>query len=131
MTEQKGGVTIPLFHCIFNGIGSVTHYIHDYDEMLYQTLPNIYAVCISDNRKGKKIAAGFIIKTSYTHEDSEFQNALENYLLSTPRLKKFVKKYYSFMPARLGVDGDAPPSEDEMLSVMIKQFQKHHIAGNA
>jgi hypothetical protein len=45
--KEKGGVTIPLFHCIFNGDESVTHFMREYDASLYQTLPHLYAVCIA------------------------------------------------------------------------------------
>jgi len=130
--SKKGGVTIPLFHCIFNEYESITHFMRTYDEVLYKKLENLYAVCISDNSgPKKKIVAGFIVKTSYTHNDSEFLDAITEVALSTEELKQHVGRNTSFLPARLGITGSTPPSEPEMLNVMSQQFLKFSTAGNA
>jgi hypothetical protein len=62
--KEKGGVTIPLFHCIFNSDESVTHFMREYDASLYQTLPHLYAVCIARtvNRTKTVLAGLFSVK---------------------------------------------------------------------
>lgn len=130
--NQKGGVTIPLFHCIFNGYDSITSFMRNYDEGLYKQLENIYAVCISDNRgPSKNIVAGFMIKTSYTHNDPEFLDVITEVAQSAKELNPYIGRNTSFLPARLSVTGSPPLSESEMLHVMSQQFLKFSAAGNA
>ncbi len=130
--SSKGGVTMPLFHCIFNNFDSITHFMRTYDEVLYRQLKNTYAVCISDNSGlNRKIVAGFIVKTSYSHNDPEFLNAITKIGLSTKELSSYIGSNTSFLPARLGVMGSEPLSESEMLNVMLQQYLKFSTAGNA
>ena len=131
-SSQKGGLSVLLFHCFFNGSESITHYMHDLDLELYRSLPNLYAVCIAETSKNrKKLTAGFFIKTSYTHHDPDFVTTLSNAVSIEPRLKGLINKHSTFLPARLGITGDTPPTETEMLKVMMTQALKHGVAGTA
>ena len=49
IANEKGGVTLLLFHCYFNSSESLTHFMHDLDHSLYSELPYLYSVCIADN----------------------------------------------------------------------------------
>ncbi len=130
-SNKKGGLSVLLFHCFFNGNGSVTHFMHDFDVELYRSLPNLYAVCISDTSSNqKKITAGFFIKTSYSHQDGDFIGALTNVVSTDTGMKNLINERSSFLPARVGISG-APPSEDEMLRLIVNQALKHGIGGNA
>lgn len=131
-SSQKGGVSVLLFHCFFIGNESITHFMHKLDLELYRALPNLYAVCIAETaRKHKKLTAGFVLKTSYTHHDPEFITALTNAVSIEPRLMDITNKDFTFLPARLGITGDTPPTEKEMLKVMMTQVLKHGVAGTA
>lgn len=129
---SKGGVTIPLFHCIFNGAESITHYLRDYDEGLYEALPNIFAICISNNKGSRrKIVAGFIVKTSYGANDAEFLPALLGAAKSTAEINPLLTKSSSLLPAILRIPGTELPTENEMLQVMQQQFLKFSTGGHA
>lgn len=131
-SNQKGGLSLLLFHCFFNKSESITRFMHDIDLELYRSLPNLYAVCIAEaSKKHKKLTAGFFIKTTYTHHDSDFVVALNNAVSTDPRLKSLINEHSSFLPARLNIAGDTPPSETEMLRVMMTQALKHSVAGTA
>ncbi len=131
-SDQKGGLSVLLFHCLFNSNGSVTHFMHDLDVELYGSLPNLYAVCISDTSlKQRKITAGFFIKTSYSHHDSDFIGALTNVISIDTGMRNLINECSSFLPARIAISGDVPPSEDEMLRVIFAQALKHGVGGSA
>jgi hypothetical protein len=130
-SSQKGGVSVLLFHCLFNSNGSVTHFMHDLDVELYRSLPNLYAVCISDTSSKQKITAGFFIKTSYSHHDSDFLGALTNVISMESGMRNLIHERSSCFPARIGISGDAPPSEDEMLRLIVGQALKHGVGGSA
>lgn len=124
--KEKGGVTIPLFHCIFNGDESVTHFMREYDVSLYQTLPYLYAVCIARTvNKTKTVLGGFFVKTSYTHNDPDFVDALHLVVEDVPALQALMGETTSFLPACITLAGeDKPPTEAEMLRIMIGQYLK-------
>ena len=133
---NKGGVSVLLFHCLFNEGGSITHFMHDFDSELYRSLPHLYMVCIAEpTNKCKKLAGGlaggFVIKTSYTHNDHDFLATLTNTVSVEPRLKNLISSRSSFLPAHLGAPGDAPITEAEMLRAMMTQALKHGAAGVA
>jgi len=130
LDDQQGGIGLLLFHCEFNkNLGSITHYMENFDEILYKSLPNLYAVCIAITDKNKKeIHAGFFIKTSFQHGSSEFLTNLELAVQSIPNLKKYPSKRMTFLPAKIGIDGP-PPTETEMLKIMTTQYTKFSVAG--
>jgi hypothetical protein len=131
-TANQGGVTIPLLYCVFNGAESITHYPVEFDRELYKLTPNLYAVCIADNSvKRNHIVGGLLIKTTFTHDDPGFVDAVTAAALNTTILNHFIGKGVSFFPAHLGVAGDEPLSEGEMVRLMLKQYIKFSAGGNA
>lgn len=131
-SAQKDGLSILLFHCLFNDDGSITHFTHEYDPELYQALPNLYAVCIADRSgNSRKITGGFVIKTSYTHNDKDFLATLTNAMSIEPRMNALIGTHSSFLPARVGIPVDGPITEAEMLRVMLDQSLKHSAVGSA
>ena len=73
--------------------------MHDFDIELYRSLPNLYAVCISDtSSKQKKITTGFFMKTSYSHQDSDFIEALSNVISTDTGMKNLINERSTFLP---------------------------------
>jgi hypothetical protein len=124
---KKGGLSICLFHCVFNGFESLTHFTTTHPQELYDLLPNIYAVCIADNSDGqKKIVAGFVIKTSYVADDEDFLGSLQNTLSLYPELRSATDgKDCSYLPAKIGLSDSKPLSEDELIRLMLQQQLKY------
>ncbi len=109
----------------------LTSFTKDFDVGMYEILPNLYVVCIANKRgSSKNIDAGFIIKTTYTHDDPEFCDVITGVAESSQELKKFVDVNTSFFPARLKVAGSEPLSENEMLRIMFQQKLKFSTDGN-
>lgn len=131
--DQENRLVLLIFHCVFYGEESVDHYMHEFDHELYRSLPNLYAVCIAETtKKHKKLTAGFFIKTNYIHNNDEFIGMLCKAIDAIPRLKKLINKNSSLIPVRLGLDGeDTPPTELEMLEVMVTQNLKISVGGVA
>lgn len=129
----KGGVSIPVFECLFNGPASITSFTRSFDQALYELLPNLYVVCIakgSDERR--KLIGGFFIKTSYHHSDgADFQDALNQAVYTSENLASFTGPEYALLPARLGIEGSEPLSEAEMLHILSTQYLKYSRAGSA
>lgn len=129
---EKGGVSIPVFDCVFNGGESITSFTREFDPNLYKILPNLYAVCVATSMHGqKKIAAGFFVKTSYHHDDPEFLNILSFSLETSPNLARFHAPGTSFFPSKLGISGEEPLTEMEMLHTMMTLYIKHSVGGHA
>lgn len=130
--SEQNGLSVLLFHCFFNGYESITHFMHDLDPELYECLPNLYAVCVAETFDNhKKVTAGFVVKTSYTHNDPDFVHALRNVVSTDPRLERLANPASSFLPARLGLAGETPPTEEEMLHILTTQGLKYGVAGRA
>ncbi|UXZ97206.1 hypothetical protein K3169_04685 [Pseudomonas phytophila] len=131
--SKKGGVSIPVFECLFNGSHSITSFTRSFDQALYEHLPHLYVVCLSKSKgKQRQLVGGFFIKTSYTHEDgADFQNALEQAVHTSQNLAKFTGPKFSMLPARLGIQGSEPLSEDEMLKIFSTQYLKFSTVGSA
>ena len=124
-SQKKGGVSVLLFHCFFNGDESITHFMHEFDPALYKALPYLYAVCIAKTtKKAKTVLAGFFIKTSYTHNDPDFMDALNLAIVSAPAFQALIGADTSYLPARISFVGDTPPTEAEMVRVMLGQHLK-------
>lgn len=126
-----GGITLLTHYCMFNDSDSITHFSNDVDSDLYHALPNLYAVCISDNSQAnRKITAGFVLKTTYTHNDPEFLDALVNIVSQKAELQPYYNDKTSFLPAKLNVTGK-PLAEAEFLQIMQQQFLKFNVDGKA
>jgi len=110
---------------MFNGDESILHFMHEFDPAMYQALPNLYAVCIAKTKnKTKTVHAGFIVKTSYTHNDPDFSDTLMLAVGTDPAMKALIDENSSFLPARISISGEAPPTEAEMLRIMVDQHLK-------
>lgn len=130
-SEQKGGFSMVLFHCLFHDNGSFTSFMHDFDVDSYHALPNLYAVCVANKSPGKKkITAGFFIKTNYSDEDVDFIGTLNNVVSSIPEIARLVSANTSFLPGRIKLTG-APISESEMIRAITSQALKHGVGGSA
>ncbi|WP_342316404.1 hypothetical protein [Lysobacter sp. FW306-1B-D06B] len=130
MNETKGGVSLSVLHCMFNIEGSVTHFMHDFDPELYRALPNLYVVCVLDNQVGlRSIPAGLFVKTSYSHEESGFVDAVYGLAVAAFGADLIESWKASFVPARLTVRGSEPLSEMEMVRVLCTQRLKHAGSG--
>lgn len=128
---NSGGVSLLTHYCLFNNSDSITHFSNDTDSDLYQLLPNLYAVCISDNSQAnRKITAGLVLKTTYTHDDPEFLDALVNIVSQKAELQPYYNDKTSFLPAKLNVTGK-PLTEAEFLQIMQQQFLKFNVDGKA
>lgn len=126
----KGGVAVPLNWCVFDGFNSVLHDTFSTDPELLRVLPNVYAVCIAQRSSiPKKIVGGFFVRTSYTHNDAEFADALANAMAAVPAFRELVPELHSFLPAR--VDAPLDVTEDEMLTVLLSQKLKFTTGGSA
>lgn len=128
--SRKGGVAVPLNWCVFSGFDSVLHDAFTTDPELLTHLPNVYAVCIAQRKSNPKmIVGGFFVRTSYTHEDLEFSDALANAMAAVPEFRKFAPELHSFLPAKVRAPLDI--TEDEMLKLLWSQKLKFTTGGTA
>jgi hypothetical protein len=126
----KGGVTVPLNWCVFNGFESIVHDTITTDRELLKRLPNVYAVCIATrNSNPKTIVGGFFVRTTYTHNDQGFPEALAKAMAAIAEFQQFAPELHSFLPARIGAPLDIP--ESEMLRVLMTQKLKFSSGGTA
>ena len=126
----KGGVTVPLNWCIFNGFESILHDTISTDRELLKQLPNVYAVCIATrNSNPKTVVAGFFVRTTFSHNDAGFQGALADAMGAIEQFQRFDPDLHSFLPARIGAPLDIP--ESEMLRVLVSQQLKFTSGGSA
>jgi hypothetical protein len=132
MTNNQGGLTTPLFHCIFNGSESITGFMHETKEELVAILPHLYAVCLTNTAQGsKQVLAGFVVKTSFTHHDAGFLDALNGLVSSIPSLSRLRDHQSTLLPARIEIKGTEPLSEEDLSRLMVRQFVRHSVGGNA
>ena len=126
----KGGVAVPLNWCVFSGFDSILHDTFSAEPELLKQLHNVYAVCIARrNSNPKMIVGGFFVRTSYTHEDPEFSDALANAMAAIPEFRKFAPELHSFLPARVRAPLDI--TEEEMLKLLWSQKLKFTTGGSA
>lgn len=127
---EKGGVTVPLNWCTFNGFDTVVHDTLKTDEGLLRKLPNAYAVCIAQrNSTPKVIVGGFFVRTTYTHHDTEFPKALAEAMFAIPAFRSFAPQDHSFLPAKVNAPIDV--TEDEMIKLLLSQKLKFTTGGRA
>lgn len=127
----QGGASILLFHCVYNGSDSITHFMQDMHPEIYNELPNLYSVCVADNSTGnKKITATFFIKTTRHHNDPDFLDSLLSIMALSPDLLAHWKEKTSLIPAHHLVNGP-PLSENEYVHFSQKLYMKHNIDGRA
>jgi hypothetical protein len=119
-------------HCVVNADGSITHFLHDHHRELYASLANWYVVCLVQGTKpARRVTGAFIVKSSYAHGDAEFDAVVAEIVDSTPELRAVSSGSVSVLKSRLGVPGEEPLSEREMLSVIQRQVLQHSSTGQA
>lgn len=134
MLENKGGISLPLIHCLFNGVETTTHFIHDHGLSLsmYQMIPNIYTVLVADKSScGKKIIAGFMVKTTYEQSSPGFTSMLSETIKLMPNVDKCFDQNCSLITSKVNVQKDEIFTEDELTRIITPQFIKHHQDGRA
>jgi hypothetical protein len=130
MTIQ-GGVTIPLFQCVFNADGTMTHWVTSFERELYFALPHLYLVCLAEGvGRSRKLVGSLMVKTSLHHDEAGFADAMNLAMAAFESLRTRVGKHTSLLPARIGLDGE-PPSEAEFLRLSMQQHLKFSSAGTA
>ena len=129
---RKGGLAIPTLDFLVEDSELITIFDREFDESIYSKLENLYIVCIIDRSSGsKRVVGGFFTKTNYSHRDKEFTEVLMGLISLSPTLDGLAHKKASLHPARLGVLGDTPLSEDEMLRIIATQNLKLSESGTA
>jgi hypothetical protein len=119
---RKGGTTMTLFHCVFGGRAPISCRVHEIDAQMYQSLPNLFAVClVNSDRRSRHVAAGFLVKTSLSESDPQFEDALADVTTSIDELKRLLTARSMLMPAHLTVSDASPLIEEEMMSVLARQ----------
>ncbi len=129
--SESGSVTAPLFHCVFNAGGSITHWAHSYERALYDALPHLYLVCLADNStKPRQIVGAFMVKTSRHHDDASFEEVINIAMNYMQNLQQHRHAAISFLPARIGITGE-PPEEIDFLRLAMQQYTKFSVGGTA
>jgi hypothetical protein len=97
---QSGGVTAPVFYHILHDDGqeSTTYFPADIDSAHHQVLPNVYAVCLSVHRLGRKVVAGLFIKSNLSYEGPGFVDVVNEIIRNTPELNVFEGMAISLFP---------------------------------
>jgi hypothetical protein len=119
-----------LFHCFFNGDGSITHWMHDSDDELADRLPHLYVVYVSRKvGKQKRIVAGFFVKTDCMHQDFNFVEMLTAVASDNAGLGKLIDAESTFLPVPIEIPGKTRPTVEEMAQIMISQSIKCDVIG--
>ena len=128
---DTGSVTIPLYHCVFNEGGSITHWETTYDRALYDRLPHLYLVCLADNSVSPRPIVGtFMVKTSRHHDDDDFAEVMNIAASQMAALTPLLGPLTSFLPARIRIEGD-PPQEADFLRLAMQQYLKFSVGSRA
>jgi hypothetical protein len=128
---ETGSVTIPLYHCLVNDGGTITHWATTFDRSLYDSLPHLYLVCLADNRvQPRPISGAFMVKTSRHHNDDDFASVMNGAARQMATLSHLMGPEISMLPARIGVEGE-PPEEIDFLRLVMQQVMKFGAGGRA
>lgn len=131
-TTNNNGVSLLMFHCLFNDGGSITHFSHKFLPELYDALSNLYVVCIVNRSEGIKKAVGaFVIKTSLAQDNPNFLLILKSTVATEPRLINLIDSDSSLLATKLNVPVGKSISENEMLELMMRQAILHGTVGAA
>lgn len=124
--ERKGGVTQPLFYCVFNGFESVTGYMVHQESDMQVVLPHTYAVLAYDKSVGKSaFPFGLILKSTYEPSDHELNEAIHAYIKGNDHMRNLVGSNMGALSSRLRFDGDAPLTENEMTMCLHRMMIQH------
>ena len=128
---DPGSVTIPLYHCVFNEGGSITHWQTTYERALYDLLPHLYLVCLADNSVNpRQIVGAFMVRTSRHHDDDDFAEVMNVAAGQMESLSPRLGPMTSMLPARIGIAGE-PPQEAEFLRLAMQQYFKFSVGARA
>ncbi|APJ84956.1 hypothetical protein E8131_002875 [Escherichia coli] len=120
-------------------LSKITHHeVHYQDGFVQQAWlqPEIqlFVVCIA-RKKGsrREIKGGMAVLTSIPASNgAELAKALDNVMRQSDELRPLAGKDENvFIPARIGISGEEPPTEQELLSVFYQQCLKHGSWGSA
>lgn len=128
MNKKKGGVSQPLFYCIFHGFESSTGYTveHNVDMKLY--LENTIAALIYDKEVGKSsFIAGILFKTSYESSDKEFGEMLHSYVLNNKHIIEALshERNIGAIFSKVAVKGSEPLSESEITHFLYTMMVRY------
>lgn len=128
---NEGNVTVPLFHCVFNADGSISHWATSFDQQLYDALDHLYLVMLANDRSGRRAVPGaFMIRTSHHHDDPDFPESLVALRSWATPLQPHWSSDTKRLPGKVQLKGP-PPTEKEFLTLAIQQFTKFSSAGSA
>ena len=126
-----GSVTIPLYHCVVNDGGSITHWSTSYERELYDLLPHLYLVCFADNSADpRRVVGAFMVKTRRHHDEADFEEVMCVATRQMTTLGPLIGPHTSLLAARIAVEGD-PPEEMDFLRLVMQQYMKFSAAGHA
>jgi hypothetical protein len=129
---DQGGISVVVFHVVSNGDGTITHYSHGHEPAFVAALPHLYAVCILDRRtEPPRVTAVVFVKTSFEHTQSGFAEAVYGAIGRLPNADALLGDKPGLLPARIGMPGDDPLSEEEFLRIAVGQILKFDAAGSA
>lgn len=120
-------------------LSKITHYEVNYQDGFVQQAwlrPEIelFVVCIA-SKKGtrREIKGGMAVLTSIPASNgAELAKALDDVMRNSEELRPLAGRSENvFIPARIGISGEAPPTEQELLSVFYQQCLKHGSWGSA
>ena len=125
-------LTMPFYACFLFVDGAVTGYEIEYDDAAYQALPNLYLVNILNVVDGaKRLVAGQFIKTSKTHEEADFAEAIHGAASLCPPLHPFLQVPHSFIPSRIIAPGGNKLTENEMKGLFFNKSVAMNSGGHA
>ena len=122
--EEEPRLSALILSALFQG-EEITHFTHEYDEGLDETLPYLY--CILVRREGAQtFSAGMMIKSSISNTQSpEFQEMASGCLRVSRPLAALADIPVRFLPARVKLEGTEPVTVKECLRVLAPQFYSH------
>ncbi|CNL84748.1 Uncharacterised protein [Yersinia frederiksenii] len=138
--EEVLSLTLPLMYFQTGAdLSKITHHEVNYQEGFVQQAwlrpeMQLFVVCVA-RKKGslREIKGGMAVLTSILASNgTELANALDDVMRQSDALRSLAGKDKNvFIPAKIGISGDAPPTEEELLSVFYQQCLKHGSWGNA
>ncbi|MGR5113042.1 hypothetical protein [Vibrio jasicida] len=121
-------LTTVLFHCVFNKDLSITYFMEEDVDEVTTHLPNLYVVSLCQREQGniKNIVGAMIVRTSLSHNEQSFSEALYDLCLTKKELSPFMSsKQVTFLPAIVSFDGDPLLKEEECIEIVTQQYWKH------
>ncbi|HGT9857444.1 TPA: hypothetical protein ACM5DY_004515 [Escherichia coli] len=133
-------LTLPLMYFQTGAdLSKITHHEVNYPEDFVQQAwlqPEIelFVVCIARGKGTRReIKGGMAVLTSIpANKTAELSTAFGDVVRQSDELRRLVGDGENvFIPAKIGISGEKPPTEQEMLSVFYQQCLKHGSWGSA